>query len=82
MYFGFSILCALFDFIVVCYAISEFGAAGKSETEMILLGLCCPLVFADLFWLTFYFQLRYDLPPYISQYVIDALRGSTIEVSK
>lgn len=82
MYFCFSIMCAVFDFIVVCYAISEFGATGKAETEMILLGLCCPLLFADLFWLSYYFQLKYDLPEYISRYVLEALRGSTIDISK
>jgi hypothetical protein len=77
-------LCAFFDFVVLCYAIGQFGAPGKfeAESEMILLALCCPFCFADLFWLSYYFQLKYELPTYISQYVLEALRGSTIEISK
>ena len=79
-----SVLCGLFDFIVLCVAMHRFGETGKTaaETEMILLALCGPYCFTDLFWSSYYFQLKYDLPPYISAPVLNALRGSTIEISK
>ena len=51
-----SLLCSFLDFIVVCYAMSEFGVPGKEDAEMILLALCCPFVFVNLFWLSFIIQ--------------------------
>lgn len=80
-YFYISLLCSLLDFIVVCYTMNEFGVKGEEDAEMILLGLCCPFVAVNLFWLSFLLQLKFDLPAYISTFIMDALRGAGKNIS-
>ncbi|CDW85965.1 UNKNOWN [Stylonychia lemnae] len=77
LYFVFTIICILMDFIEFVIQLIRFGRDGDEFSDMVMMATTCLYLIIDFFYFLWVLQQRHKFPPSIEQYVSKTLYGFT-----